>query len=173
MTELDAMILTLSAVLAAFSVATGRGVGLAFIVFLSFTINEWAISTLSIESYPAFFKTGARWMAMTAAIDLFVIAFLSYRANRSEVMMILVFGVSCIFHLLCRIEFIGADIDAMPLYDIRFNFVQIIAALQLTGVIINFTGGSGRGGKLARLRFNRLNFYNHRGSSQKAFKVKS
>ena len=59
----------------------------------------------------------------------------------------------------------------MPLYDNRFNFVKIIAALQLAGVIINLTGGSS-GGTLAKLRDNSLNSDSSRTSSQTTLKVK-
>jgi hypothetical protein len=170
MTILDAIILTISALLAAIAVGVGRGMGLAFIVFIGFAINEWAITHLNVDSWDAFYATGAEWMAMVVAVDLLIIAALAIRQKRSEVWLILVFGASAIFHLFCRLEFLGAD--ETPLYDIRFNFVKIIAALQIAGVIINITGGNWRGGKLVKLRLHRLNFYSRRANSNKAFKVK-
>ena len=124
MTELDATILTISALLVVLSVAMGRGIGLAFIVFLSFTFNEWAFNVLDLSTWEAFYQTGAKWMVMIAAKDFIIICLLSYRLNFSEVWLILTFGASCIFHQFCRMEFTGGD--AMPMYDIRFNLMKII-----------------------------------------------
>lgn len=169
MTILDATILSISALLAMVAIGVGRGMGLAFIVFIGFAINEWAITHLNVDSWDAFYATGSEWMAMVVAVDLFIIGVLAIRQKRSEVWLILVFGVSAIFHLFCRLEFIGGD--ETPLYDVRFNFVKAIAALQLGGVIINLTGGGWSGGKLVRLRFHRLNFYSRHTSSTKAFKA--
>jgi hypothetical protein len=171
MTNLDATILTVSALLAAYSVASGRGIGLSFIVLFSFCINEWSFLHLDLTSYDAFYSTGAEWMAMIAAKDLIIVAILSYRLKKRELWLMLTFVASTIFHQLCRMEFYGADVDAMPMYDIRFNFMQLIAALQLTGVIINFTGGDWHGGRLVKLFIHRLNFSSGRLVSMQASKV--
>jgi len=169
MTELDTTIFIISAFLVLVSIGVGRGIGLALIVFLGFSVNEWAITHLNIDTWDAFYVTGAQWMTMIIAVDLFIVSLLAFRRRKSEVWLMIVFGVSAIFHLFCRLEFLGED--AMPLYDMRFNFVKIIAALQLTGVILNLTGGDWRGGKLVKLRFHWLNFYSRRSSRSQAFKV--
>ncbi len=87
MTSLDATILTISALLAAYSAATGRGVAVAFIVFLSFTFNEWAIAILNLDSYEAFYRTGANWMALVAAKDFLIVIILSYRLRKEELLL--------------------------------------------------------------------------------------
>ena len=156
MTELDATILTISALLAAYSVGIGRGIGLAFIVMLSFCINEWSFLHLDLTSYEAFYSTGAQWMAIIAAKDFLIIGLISYRLKRRELLLMFTFIASCLFHQLCIINFINSDVDNMPVYDIRFKFMQLIAALQIAGVAINFTGGS-NGGKSIKYDFHWVN----------------
>lgn len=146
MTSLDATILSLSALLAMWALASGRGVAIAFIVFLSFAFNEWSITTLNLGSYEEFYTTGANWMVLIAVKDFLIVALLSYRLKKEELLLMLVFIASCGFHQLCRMDFINANVDNMPMYDIRFIFMQIVAALQLAGVFITFNG-SGHGGK--------------------------
>ena len=171
MTELDTTILWMSGLLVLIASGVGRGVGLSFIVFMSLIINQWTLKTLNIDTFIDFYITGIDWMAMVVAVDLAAIALLAYRSKPDEMWLILTFGASAIFHLFCRLEFIGRDSDAMPLYDMRFDFVKNIAALQLGGVILNLIGGGWSGGKLVKLSFNRLNFFSRRVSSTKAFKV--
>ena len=110
-------------------------------------------------------------MLMIIAVDLIAIGIIAARGKRSELWLILAFGSSAIFHAFCRLEFLAGDADLMPLYDNRFDFVQIIAALQLAGVILNLTG-DGSGGTMAKLWNNRLNIVSRRVSSQAALKVK-
>jgi hypothetical protein len=135
-----------------FALGTGRNIGIAFIVFLSFAFNEWAITILNLDSYEAFYKTGATWMTLIAVKDFLIVVMLSYRLKKSELLLMIVFIASCGFHQLCRMDFINANVDNMPMYDIRFLFMQIIAALQLAGVFITFNG-SGLGGKRGKPDF--------------------
>jgi hypothetical protein len=151
-TSLDATILVVSALLACYALATGRGVAIAFIVFLSFTFNEWAITTLDLTSYEAFYETGANWMVLIAVKDFLIVALLSYRLKKEELLLMVIFITSCGFHQLCRMDFINSNVDNMPMYDIRFTFMQIVAALQLAGVFITFNG-SGLGGKRGKSDF--------------------
>jgi len=146
MTSLDATILSISALLTMVALGSGRNVGVAFIVFLSFAFNEWAITILNLDSYDAFYRTGAQWMALIAVKDFLIVIMLSCRLKKSELSLMVVFIASCGFHQLCRMDFINANVDNMPVYDIRFIFMQIVAALQLAGVFITFNG-SGNGGK--------------------------
>ena len=152
MTELDATILTISALLAAYSVGIGRGIGLAFIVMLGFCINEWSFLHLDLTSYEAFYSTGAEWMAIIAAKDFLIIGLLSFRLKKRELLLMFTFIASSLFHQLCIIDFANSNVDIMPVYDIRFNFMQLIAALQIAGVVINFNGGS-NGGKSIKYDF--------------------
>ena len=146
MTSLDATILSISALLAMVALGMGRGVAIAFIVFLSFAFNEWAITTLNLDSYEAFYTTGSNWMALIAAKDFLIVIILSYRSRKEELLLMVLFIMSSGFHQLCRMDFINADVENMPVYDVRFLFMQIVAALELAGVFITFTG-SGHGGK--------------------------
>ena len=159
MTSLDATILSISALLAMCALSSGRGVTIAFIVFLSFAFNEWAITTLNLDSYEAFYTTGSTWMALIAVKDFVIVLVLSYRLRREELLLMLIFILSCGFHQLCRMDFINANVENMSFYDIRFIFMQIVATLQLAGVFITF-GGNGNGGKRAKhyipIVYNRL-----------------
>ena len=152
MTSLDATILCISALLAAFAVATGRGIGIAFIVFVSFCINEWAFKVLDVSSYESFYETGILWMMIVAAKDFVIIGLLSHRLRGRELLLMFAFIASCLFHQLCIINFTNSDVDNMPVYDLRFNFMQLIAALQIAGVAVNLTGG-GNGGKSIKYGF--------------------
>ena len=172
MTGLDAAIISISAILAALAIAKKCGIGIAFIVLFSFTFNQWAITTLDLNSYSEFYRTGANWMAMIAVKDFIILCVLSYRLKKSEILIMGAFIASCLFHQICRTEFNAGDVDNMPVYDLRFTFMQVIAALQLAGVAINFTGSGWRGGKLVRLRFHRVNFFRRLTSYSKAFKAK-
>ena len=152
MTSLDATILSVSALLAMWALSSGRGVTIAFIVFLSFAFNEWAITTLNLDSYEEFYTTGSNWMAMIAAKDFLIVVILSYRLRKEELPLMVLFIMSSVFHQFCRMDFINANVDNMPMYDIRFLFMQIVAALELAGVFITFTG-SGHGGKRGKSNF--------------------
>lgn len=157
------------------SIFSGAGLVPALLITLSLVINEMALSVVDTTSRIIYFATIDDWAIYVSVKDLLFLTLLGFRQNPRELIILLSFAVSCLFHQAILAQVLTYEAKNLTLFAIRPQVMMYVSVAQLATVFYIILTGSGiNGGKRKCAKRNILDFHHnfHRVLHVQAFKVK-
>lgn len=169
---LDQAIMLLSVIALLLSVPARAGFLPALAVILSLLFNS---ALLEIEFYPNFWESLSLWTVLFSAKDLLLLTLLGFRQNSRELIILLSFAVSCLFHQAILAQVLTYEAKNLTLFAIRPQVMMYVSVAQLATVFYIILTGSGINGgkrKCAKRHIFGVDYNFHRVLHVQAFKVK-